>query len=64
MGNCSYLFLAGNVEYFGPGHFPYVILAVFILITLVLFPVLLMFLYPCAHFSKATEQTSFQFTSS
>ena len=47
-----YLFLAGDVEYFGSVHFPYAILALCTLLTLIVFPALLMFLYPCACFQK------------
>ena len=47
-----YLFLAGDVEYFGSEHLPYAILALCTLITLIVFPALLMFLYPCACFQR------------
>ena len=47
-----FLYLAGDVEYFGPEHFPYAIAAICLLVTLVIFPALLMFLYPCACFQK------------
>ena len=45
-----YLYLAGDVEYFGQEHFFYGILAVFFLVTFVLFPALLLFLYPSRFF--------------
>ena len=47
-----YLFLAGDVEYFGSEHLPYAILALCTLLTLIVFPALLMFLYPCACFQR------------
>ena len=42
-----FLYLAGDVEYFGPEHLPYAIIAICFLITLVFLPALLLFLYPC-----------------
>ena len=45
-----YLYLAGDVEFFGQEHFFYGILAVFFLVTFVLFPALLLFLYPSRFF--------------
>lgn len=42
-----YLFMAGNVEYFGPEHLPYAITALVVLICLIIIPTLLLFLYPC-----------------
>ena len=47
-----YLRLAGNVEYLGQEHLPYAILALSILITVVVLPTLLLFLYPCQHFQR------------
>ena len=42
-----YLFLAGDVEFFGKEHLPYGILALCIMVTLIITPAVLMFLYPC-----------------
>lgn len=50
--NKYFLYLAGNVNYFGREHLPYGVFAFCILILLVIFPVSLMFLYPCICFQK------------
>ncbi len=42
-----YLFMAGDVKYFGPEHLPYAITAIVVLICLIISPALLLFLYPC-----------------
>ena len=47
-----YLYLAGDVEYFGQEHCLYGFLAVFFLVTFMLFPVLLLFLYPSRFFQR------------
>ena len=47
-----FLYLAGDIEYFGSKHLPYGILAICVLTTFVLFPILLLFLYPCAFFQR------------
>ena len=47
-----YLYLAGDVEYFGKEHFFYGSLAVFFLVTFLLLPVLLLFLYPSCFFQR------------
>ena len=51
-----YLRLAGNVEYFGQEHLPYAILALSILLTLVVLPTLLLFLYPCQCFQQCLNK--------
>ena len=45
-----YLYLAGDVEYFGTEHLPYAVLALVLFTIFVLFPTLLLFLYPCSFF--------------
>ena len=45
-----YLFLAGDVEYFGPEHMPYAILALLFSTIFLLLPGLLLFFYPCRFF--------------
>ena len=47
-----YLYMAGDVEYFGPEHLPFALLAIFILLLFVIFPTLLLFLYPCRCFQR------------
>ena len=44
-----YLFLAGDVEYFGPKHMPYALLSLFVFL---LIPGLLLFFYPCRFFQR------------
>ena len=41
-----YLYYDGSIEYFGKKHLPYAILALFVIITFVLFPLMLLLLYP------------------
>ena len=43
----TYLYLAGNVEYFGSTHLPFAIIALVVLSMCVILPTLLLFLYPC-----------------
>ena len=45
-----YLFLAGDVEYFGPEHMPYAILALFFSTIFLILPGLLLFFYPFQFF--------------
>ena len=45
-----YLYLAGDVEYFGPKHMPYAFLSLFFSVVFLLIPGLLLFLYPCRFF--------------
>ena len=47
-----YLYMAGDVEYFGPEHLPFALLAIVILLLCVIFPMLLLFLYPCQFFQQ------------
>lgn len=46
------LYYAGNIEYFGKEHLPYAIIAIFLLMIFVLFPVLILALYPFQFFHK------------
>ena len=47
-----YLYLAGDVEYFGKEHLPYALMALFFLLMFTVFPCLLLFLYPCQFFQR------------
>lgn len=47
-----YLYKAGDVEFFGPEHMPFAILAVIVLLLFVVLPTLLLFLYPCGCFQQ------------
>ena len=50
--NKLYLYLAGDVEYFGTHHLPYALIAIFLFLTFTLLPGLLCFLYPCKFFQR------------
>ena len=54
-----FLYLAGDIEYFGSEHFPYGIFAICVLTTFVLFPILLLFLYPCTCFQRLLNKLNF-----
>ena len=47
-----HLYLAGDVEYFGPHHFPYGLLALVLLVIFTLLPGLLLFFYPSRFFQQ------------
>ena len=47
-----YLYLAGDVEYFGPEHMPYALLSLFFSVVFLLIPGLLLFFYPCRFFQR------------
>ena len=47
-----YLYLTGDVKYFGKEHLPYALLALFFLSTFTIFPCLLLFLYPFCFFQR------------
>ena len=47
-----YLFYYGTVEYFGPEHLPFAILAVAVVLVFNIFPLLLLLLYPCQCFQR------------
>ena len=42
----TYLYYAASIEYFGKKHLPYAILAVFVVVAFILFPLILLLLYP------------------
>ena len=46
----TYLYLAGDVEYFGSEHLPFAIIALVVLSMFVILPTLLLLLYPCRCF--------------
>ena len=52
----AYLYLAGDVEYLGPDHLPYAILAFTLFTTLVILPSVLFCLYPCDCFQKCLNK--------
>ena len=52
----TYLYLAGDVEYFGSEHFPFAILALVFLSMFVILPTLLLFLYPCRCFQQVLNR--------
>ena len=47
-----YLYYDASVEYFGKKHLPYAILALFVVLTFVFFPILLLLLYPMRCFQR------------
>ena len=47
-----YLYYDASIEYFGKKHFPYAILALFVVLTFILFPLLLLLLYPMRCFQQ------------
>ena len=48
----KYLFYDGTIEYFGKEHLPYAILAIIMLLVFVVFPCLLLCLFPCRCFQR------------
>ena len=52
MSDKQYLYLAGDVEFFGEQHLPYALLALFFLTLFTLLPGMLFFLYPYPFFRK------------
>ena len=51
-----YMRLAGDVEYFGPDHQPYALLAIAVFLTSVGVPMILLFLYPCHCFQQCLSK--------
>ena len=47
-----YLYYDGSVEYFGKKHLPYAILALFVVLIFIIFPILLLLLYPMRCFQR------------
>ena len=56
-----YLYLAGDVAYLGQEHLPYAILAASIFTFLVIFPMVLLFIYPFQCFQKCLNKTNCNF---
>jgi len=48
----TYLYYDATIEYFGDKHFPYAILALFVMLVFILFPILLLLLYPMRFFQR------------
>ncbi|CAI8008251.1 hypothetical protein GBAR_LOCUS5658, partial [Geodia barretti] len=53
-----YLYLAPDVVYFGDTHLPYALVALILSVALVIFPTLLLFLYPCQCFQRFLNKTN------
>ena len=47
-----YLYYDASIEYFGKKHLPYAILALFVVLTFIIFPILLLLLYPMRCFQQ------------
>ena len=58
-----YLYLAGDVKYFGPHHLLYALFALLFFVIFVIFPALLLFLYPCHFFQCFLNATHCNFIS-
>ena len=56
-----YLYLAGDVVYFGKHHLLYALLALFFAMLFVIIPALLLFLYPCQFFQRFLNATHCNF---
>ena len=56
-----YLFYDGTVEYFGPEHLPFAILAIAVVLVLNIFPLLLVVLYPCQCFQRCLNHYNIHF---
>ena len=52
----AYLYLAGDVEYLGPDHLPYAILAFTVFIIMIILPLVLLCLYPCGCFQRCLNK--------
>ena len=52
----TYLYLAGDVEYFGSEHLPFAIIALVVCSMFVILPTLLLFLYPCRCFQQVLNR--------
>ena len=52
----AYLYLAGDVEYFGQDHLPYAILAFTVFIIMIILPLVLLCLYPCGCFQRCLNK--------
>ena len=56
-----YLYLAGDVEYFGSHHLPFAIIAIIVMIVFLILPTLLLFLYPCRCFQRILNRFHINF---
>ena len=56
-----YLYYDGTVEYFGPEHLPFAILAIIVLLAFNVFPLLLLVLYPCRCFQRCLNHYNIHF---
>ena len=56
-----YLFYDGTVEYFGPEHLPFAILALGVLLVFNIFPLFLLVLYPCQWFQRCLNRYNIQY---
>ena len=51
----TYLYCDATIEYFGDKHLPYAVLALFVLLIFILFPILLLLLYPMRFFQRCLD---------
>jgi len=51
----TYLYYDATIEYFGDKHLPYAVLALFVLLVFILFPILLLLLYPMRFFQRCLD---------
>ena len=56
-----YLYYDGTVEYFGPEHLPFAILALVALLVFNIFPLLLLVLYPCQCFQRCLNRCNIRY---
>ena len=57
----EYLLYDGSVKYFGPTHFPFGVLALAVVLTFNILPLLLLCLYPCQCFQRCLDHCRIQF---
>jgi len=51
----TYLYYDATIEYFGDKHLPYAVLALFVMLIFILFPILLLLLYPMHFFQRCLD---------
>jgi len=51
----TYLYYDATIEYFGDKHLPYAVLALFVMLVFILFPILLLLLYPMHFFQRCLD---------
>ena len=51
----TYLYYDATIEYFGDKHLPYAVLALFVMLVFILFPILLLLLYPMRFFQRCLD---------